>query len=201
MNWCTLLSGCQPAIAKSSAGLPEELVSQAKCRRLHLGRNSRRRCGRYCKTQGCCRTADSARPLAPAIIPAAVKGHTPAGSGVCDTCGYVATRRWLNSAGAPLCPKHGQMNVQIIEIILRPHRCILTCITEAELDPSAIVSPLLQNSRKRCHCEVKDRFLKTRILASTHVPRGQILDEFFGYMTRPLWSSKKSSLTSSSWRP
>jgi len=35
---------------------------------------------------------------------------------VCDTCGYAAhtTRRWLNSAGAPLCPKHGQMNVQKI---------------------------------------------------------------------------------------
>jgi hypothetical protein len=35
---------------------------------------------------------------------------------VCDTCGYAAhtTRRWLNSAGAPLCPKHGQMNVQRI---------------------------------------------------------------------------------------
>lgn len=35
---------------------------------------------------------------------------------VCDTCGYAAhtTRRWLNSAGAPLCPKHGQMNVQNI---------------------------------------------------------------------------------------
>ncbi|MBV9499986.1 MAG: hypothetical protein JO138_11490 [Acidobacteriaceae bacterium] len=35
---------------------------------------------------------------------------------VCDTCGYAAhtTRRWFNSAGAPLCPKHGQMNVQRI---------------------------------------------------------------------------------------
>jgi hypothetical protein len=35
---------------------------------------------------------------------------------VCGTCGYAAqtTRRWLDSAGAPLCPKHGQMNVQKI---------------------------------------------------------------------------------------
>src|SRR6201993_2311804 len=32
---------------------------------------------------------------------------------VCNTCGYAAhtTRRWFDFAGAPLCPKHGQMHV------------------------------------------------------------------------------------------
>jgi hypothetical protein len=32
---------------------------------------------------------------------------------ICGTCGYAAhtTRRWLDLAGAPLCPKHGQMDV------------------------------------------------------------------------------------------
>jgi hypothetical protein len=35
---------------------------------------------------------------------------------VCNTCGYAAhtTRRWFDLAGAPLCPKHGQMDVQKI---------------------------------------------------------------------------------------
>jgi hypothetical protein len=33
---------------------------------------------------------------------------------VCCSCGYAAhiTRRWLDTTGAPLCPKHGQMDVQ-----------------------------------------------------------------------------------------
>jgi hypothetical protein len=33
---------------------------------------------------------------------------------VCNTCGYSAhiTRRWLDSAGAPLCPKHGAMHAE-----------------------------------------------------------------------------------------
>jgi hypothetical protein len=32
---------------------------------------------------------------------------------ICSTCGYAAqtARRWLDLAGAPLCPKHGQMDV------------------------------------------------------------------------------------------
>jgi hypothetical protein len=32
----------------------------------------------------------------------------------CDNCGYTVhtTRKWLNLAGAPLCPKHGQMEVE-----------------------------------------------------------------------------------------
>ena len=31
----------------------------------------------------------------------------------CSNCGYTVhtTRRWLDLAGAPLCPKHGQMDV------------------------------------------------------------------------------------------
>jgi hypothetical protein len=33
---------------------------------------------------------------------------------ICSTCGYAVhtTRRWLDSAGAPLCPKHGAMDVE-----------------------------------------------------------------------------------------
>jgi hypothetical protein len=33
---------------------------------------------------------------------------------ICSTCGYSVrtVRRWLNFAGAPLCPKHGQMHVE-----------------------------------------------------------------------------------------
>jgi hypothetical protein len=32
---------------------------------------------------------------------------------VCSICGYAVqiTRRWLDAAGAPLCPKHGQMDL------------------------------------------------------------------------------------------
>ena len=32
----------------------------------------------------------------------------------CGNCGYTVhtTRKWLNLAGAPLCPKHGQMEVE-----------------------------------------------------------------------------------------
>src|SRR6266446_6558581 len=42
------------------------------------------------------------------------KRHSGQFECACSACGYAVhtTRRWLDLAGAPLCPKHGQMDTQ-----------------------------------------------------------------------------------------
>jgi hypothetical protein len=77
--------------------------------------SSRRPCGRYWKLQG---------PLPHGRLQAAMgaSSHSnrrkkPSSRPIkcaCSNCGYTVhtTRKWLELAGAPLCPKHGQMDTE-----------------------------------------------------------------------------------------
>ncbi len=59
--------------------------------------------------------ADFRQPWAPAAIPTDAKSSTLGQiKCACSNCGYTVhtTRKWLELAGAPLCPKHGQMDTE-----------------------------------------------------------------------------------------